>query len=233
MHVGNSSQLARHIFPRPEIKPEPDESQLPRTRDPIRSWGREGAGRDFGFHVGNSFQLARHRNNIASQVAMCVSFNLFCEHIAFLFSGSRVRPDCPAISPEFVAMSAQAKLQSPPRNKSSFMEFGEAFTIVQDLAEFYRVLSATNADAILELAIVTAVDANCTPSPRLRLSSETRNSGSTGDELSLNQDMGRRPRFVLAHNNNNNQGPCPCQVSGCEREWFGGRSWREVGRLPR
>ena len=232
MHVGNSSQLARHSFPRPEIKPEPDESQLPRTRDPIRSWGREGAGKDFGFHVGNSFQLARHRNNIASQAAMCVSFNLFCEHIAFLFSGSRVRPDCPAISPEFVAMPAQAKLQNPPRNKSSFMEFGEAFTIVQDLAEFYRVLSATNADAILELAIVTAVDANCTPSPRLRLSSETRNSGSTGDELFLNQDMGRRPRFVLAHNNNN-QGPCPCQVSGCEREWFGGRSWREVGRLPR
>ena len=53
-------------------------------------------------------------------------------------------------------MPAQAKLQNPPRNKSSFMEFGEAFTIVQDLAEFYRVLSATNADAILELAIVTA-----------------------------------------------------------------------------
>ena len=74
-------------------------------------------------------------------------------------------------------------------------------TIVQDLAEFYRVLSATNADAILELAIVTAVDANCTPSPRPRLSNETRNSGSTGDELFLNQDMGRRPRFVLAHNN--------------------------------
>ena len=29
--------------------------QWPRTRDLIRSWGREGAGKDFGFHVGNSF----------------------------------------------------------------------------------------------------------------------------------------------------------------------------------
>ena len=54
---------------------------------------------------------------MASQVAMCVSFNLFCEHVGLLFSGSRVRPDCPAMIPEFVAMSAQAQLQNPSRNR--------------------------------------------------------------------------------------------------------------------
>lgn len=108
------------------------------------------------------------------------------------------------------------------------MEFGVAFTAVQDLAELYRVLSATDADAILELAIVAAVDANCTPSPRLRLSSETRNLGSTGDGLFCQAGHGGRHPCVCVQSS-----PVPGQVSGCEREWFGGRGWREVGRLQR
>ena len=108
------------------------------------------------------------------------------------------------------------------------MEFGVAFTAVQDLAELYRVLSATDADAILELAIVAAVDASCTPSPRLRLSSETRNLGSTGDGFFFKQEMGVRHPCVCLQSS-----PVPGQVSGCEREWFGGHGWREVGRLQR
>ena len=217
----------RHKRLEPEIKPQPVESQLPRTRDPIRSWGREWAGKDFGFHVGNSFELARHRNNMASQVAMCVSFNLFCEHVGLLFSGSRVRPDCPAMIPEFVAMSAQAQLQNPSRNRrlwnlalrSQPCKIWRNYTECCPRLMRMRFWSLPSSRQSMPTAH---------PLPDSGSPAKLETWDRPAMVFFFKQDMGVRHPCVCLQSS-----PVPGQVSGCEREWFGGHGWREVGRLQR
>ena len=146
--------------------------------------------------VGNSFELARHMNNMASQVAMCVSFNLFCEHVGLLFSGSRVRPDCPAMIPEFVVMSAQAKLQNPSRNRRiwNLALRSQPCKIWRNYTECCPRLMGMR---FWSLPSSRQSMTNCTPSPRLRLSSETRNLGSTGDGFFFQAGHGGSPSMCV------------------------------------